>query len=114
VWNLIKELNAQGKLTPVQAVLAAPTMPSEELYDLEKDPWETNNLAKSWTGQPTLIKLRGVLEKWIEDTNDQGKQLEPSELVKNKGLTKTNSNPNVGYTLDGKPPGTADAKPAKK
>src|ERR1043166_838237 len=114
VWNLIKELTAQGKLTPVQAVLAAPTMPSEELYDLEKDPWETNNLAKSWVGQPTLIKLRGVLEKWIEDTNDQGKQLEPSELVKNKGLTKTNSNPNVGYTLDGKPPGASDVKPAKK
>src|SRR4029077_21074532 len=34
VWNLIKELAAAGKLNATQAVLAAPTMPAEELYDL--------------------------------------------------------------------------------
>ncbi len=47
VWNLIKELNAQGKLTPAQAVLAAPSMPPEEFYDLERDPHEIQNLVDS-------------------------------------------------------------------
>jgi hypothetical protein len=31
VWNLLKELDAQGKLTPEQKALTAPTMPAEEL-----------------------------------------------------------------------------------
>src|SRR5207249_6135252 len=47
VWNLLKELHAQGKLTPAQAFLTAPTMPAEELYDLEADPHEIRNLATS-------------------------------------------------------------------
>ena len=111
VWNLIKELNKEGKLTPAQAVLAAPTMPKEELYDLVADPHETNNLALRWDFQPTLLKLRGVLDQWIADTGDKGQELEPLDLVARKGLTKTNSNPNVGYTLDGKPPGAADVRP---
>ena len=111
VWNLIKELNREGKLTPAQAVLAAPTMPAEELYDLHNDPHETNNLAKSSVGAAVLQRMRDVLEKWIEETNDQGKELEPLALAANKGVTKTNTNPNTGYTLDGKPP-VAAPRPA--
>src|SRR6185436_18218237 len=34
VWKLLRELDAQGKLTPLQKVLTAPTMPAEELYDV--------------------------------------------------------------------------------
>jgi arylsulfatase A-like enzyme len=81
VWNLLQELHAQGKLTPVQEVLCRPTMPEEELYDLQADPWEINNLAGS--NQPEhqaeLKKLRGVLEKWIVDTDDQGRRPETLE-----------------------------------
>ena len=32
VWNLLKELHAQGKLTPAQEFLCQPRMPDEELY----------------------------------------------------------------------------------
>jgi arylsulfatase A-like enzyme len=75
VWNLIKELAAQDKLTPEQAVLAAPTMPEEELYDLENDPHQIKNLAKS--NQPehrrALERLSEVLTNWIEQSNDQGR-----------------------------------------
>src|SRR5262249_4589497 len=85
VWNLIKELRAAGKLTAAQAVLAAPTMPPEELYDLENDPFEIKNLAKSTDHAEVLERLRAVLEKWIDDTNDQGRQLEPPELAARKG-----------------------------
>jgi hypothetical protein len=81
VWNLLKELHAQGKLTPAQEVLCQSTMPAEELYDLQADPWEINNLAKSDQPQhqAELQKLRGVLEKWIEDTDDQGRRMETLE-----------------------------------
>jgi N-sulfoglucosamine sulfohydrolase len=77
-WSLLPQLHAQGELTPAQAFLCQPTMPEEELYELQADPWEISNLAKS--DQPehraALHRLRAVLEKWIEDTADQGRRLE--------------------------------------
>lgn len=74
VWNLLKKLNAEGKLTPVQAVLCAPRMPDEELYDLQSDPDEIHNLAtsKDPKDQAALKRLRGVMQKWIKETHDQG------------------------------------------
>ena len=90
VWNLIKELAAQDKLTPAQAVLAAPTMPEEELYDMQSDPHEIQNLTQSSKPehQEALERLRGVLTQWIEETNDQGRVPESEEVVKNAGQTK--------------------------
>jgi arylsulfatase A-like enzyme len=90
VWNLIKELAAQDKLTPVQAVLAAPTMPEEELYDMQSDPHEIQNLTQSPKPehQEALERLRGVLTQWIEETNDQGRVPESEAVVKNAGQTK--------------------------
>ncbi len=79
VWNLLKELNAQGRLTPPQSFLCRPQMPPEELYDLQTDPYEIQNVAAS--GRPehqaALQRLRAVLEKWIEQTQDQGRVPEP-------------------------------------
>ena len=88
VWNLLKELNSEGKLTPEQAQLCAATMPEEELYDLEKDPHEIHNLARDPRSQPVLQRLRQVLEKWIQDSKDQGSVFEPSDVVAREGATK--------------------------
>ena len=88
VWNLLKELDTAGQLTPLQKFLTAPTMPAEELYDEVADPYETKNLATSPEHQAALKELRGVLEKWIEESNDQGKQLEPSEIAAAEGRTR--------------------------
>jgi arylsulfatase A-like enzyme len=81
VWTLLPKLYAEGKLTPEQAVLCQPTMPEEELYDIETDPWQIKNLAASDDPQhkATLERLRGVLEKWIADTGDKGQVLETLE-----------------------------------
>jgi arylsulfatase A-like enzyme len=105
VWNFLKELHAQGKLTPEQAALCAPTMPEEELYDVKNDPHEMKNLGKAPEHQKTLERLRGVLTKWIEETNDQGRELEPADLAARKGVTKPDTHPNTGYSVDGEPPG---------
>jgi arylsulfatase A-like enzyme len=70
--NLMKELHAQGKLTPVQELFMAPRRPDEELYDLTSDPWEINNLAASPQHQATLKNMRAILDKWIKETGDMG------------------------------------------
>jgi arylsulfatase A-like enzyme len=70
--NLMKELHAQGKLTPVQELFMAPRKPDEELYDLTNDPWEINNLAASPQHQAMLKTMRAILDKWIKETGDMG------------------------------------------
>lgn len=111
VWNLLKQLHAEGKLTPLQEVLCAPAMPAEELYDLNTDPYEIHNLANSTQHQGVLKRLRGVLEKWIDESNDQGRTLEPPQLAARKGVTRQGALPNTGYSLDGETPQPAQ-KPA--
>ena len=53
------------------------------------------------------LPIEDVLKRWLADTNDQGRQLEPPELAARKGVTKPNSNPNAGYAPEA-------AKPAAK
>jgi N-sulfoglucosamine sulfohydrolase len=98
VWNLLKELDAQGQLTQTQKALTAATMPAEELYDLEADPHEIRNLATSEDPKhrATLERLREVLARWIETTDDQGRFPEPAEVVAAKGATRPGSDPNAG------------------
>jgi N-sulfoglucosamine sulfohydrolase len=76
VWNLIKELNTAGKLNPELKLFAGATKPVEELYDLTQDPWEVKNLAALPEYKETLLKLRAEVDKWMEETNDQGWQME--------------------------------------
>jgi arylsulfatase A-like enzyme len=82
VWNLLKELHAQGKLDPTQAALCAPTMPEEELFDLEADPHQIRNLAGSPEHRSVRDRLRKVLEDWIEETGDLGRRMETLEEVR--------------------------------
>ncbi|MBI4166585.1 MAG: sulfatase, partial [Acidobacteria bacterium] len=70
--RVMRDLYKQGKLTPEQALYMAQTRPPEELYDLETDQHELRNLASSAEHRDTLIHLREVLDRWIEETGDQG------------------------------------------
>ena len=102
VWNLLKELHAAGKLTPEQAFLCASNMPPQELYDLDTDPHETKNLARSPEHRAVLRRLRTALHDWIDESKDQGRELEPADLAARKGVTKDGTPPNTGYTLEPK------------
>ncbi|HVJ80572.1 MAG TPA: sulfatase [Planctomycetia bacterium] len=104
VWNLLKELHAAGKLTPAAEFLCQPTMPEEELYDTVSDPHETVNLAKDAKYQADRARLRTELEKWIEATNDGGRNQEPESLIQSKGTTRPETHPNTGYVW-GETPG---------
>ncbi|MGV3557436.1 sulfatase family protein [Larkinella arboricola] len=79
MWNLLKELNQQGKLTSAQALFVAPTKPTEELYDLQADPHELSNLAASAKHQKTRDRMRTILDTWVRETNDQGQY--PEEKI---------------------------------
>ena len=83
VIPLLRQLHKEDKLNAVQEQLLAPRMPAEELYDLENDPYEITNLAASNDPEHrrVLQQLRGALDDWIEETDDQGRRLEPPELV---------------------------------
>lgn len=80
----LHELYAAGALNPVQAAFAGPTRPAEELYDLEQDPFETNNLLHSSNPehQKALGEMRTILHQWIVETNDQGRFPETPEALK--------------------------------
>jgi hypothetical protein len=42
----------------------------EQLFDLERDPGEVRNLARSKPAEPILIEHRRLLADWLQDTND--------------------------------------------
>jgi arylsulfatase A-like enzyme len=96
VWNLLKELNAMGQLTPAQSAFCAPTMPPEELYDLFEDPHQMKNLAGTAGHAETIQRMRKTLDKWIEETHDAGVNPEPPDIAANAGNTKPL--PPLGHT----------------
>lgn len=68
VW---KDLFDQGKLNELQSRFWK-TKPSEELYDLESDPWETVNLANQPAHAETKDRLAKAQRQWLTQVNDLG------------------------------------------
>jgi arylsulfatase A-like enzyme len=83
VIPLMRELQAQGKLSGPPADLMALHGPGEELYDTAADPHEIHNLVDS--NQPehreALQRLRTALDVWMAETGDRGQWPEPPEVV---------------------------------
>lgn len=48
------------------------TKPAEELYDVERDPLELDNLAGNPVYQSKLVELRTALRQWTQDFGDLG------------------------------------------
>ena len=78
VWNLLKELDAEGKLTPLQKFLTAPTMPPEEALRRTGRSLRNGQSRQLTRASKVLVELRTAVDRWIEDSNDQGQQLEPA------------------------------------
>ena len=53
----------------------------EELYDLENDLFELNNLSENADYKAELYKLSNVLDKWLEEIDDLGR-IPEKELFK--------------------------------
>jgi uncharacterized sulfatase len=68
----IRRLHAAGGLVGPQKIFLTPAKPTEELYDLQADPHEVQNLAESPALQPVLKRMRSVHEDWMDRTIDVG------------------------------------------
>ena len=81
IHHLMNKLSREDRLTPAQQALVEP-LPKEELYDLEADPFEINNLAASPAHQDALAEMRQALDGWLTAIDDQGLKPDSPELVK--------------------------------
>ncbi|WP_158966496.1 sulfatase [Paraglaciecola sp. L3A3] len=72
----------QGKLSPVQARYFNATKPVEELYDIQKDPHQINNLATNSDFNSELLRHRKLLQDWIVTTDDKGAYPESETAIK--------------------------------
>ncbi|MBN1483074.1 sulfatase [candidate division KSB1 bacterium] len=81
VLRLMRRLAAAGELNEAQARFFASMRPEEEFYDLQVDPFEIHNLAGTADVQGELKKLRAILEKWIQQTGDQGEEKEDPAIA---------------------------------
>lgn len=73
----LRRLHAEGNLNDVQELFFRETKPFEELYDLEADPHELNNLAGSSEHQQLLERMRAAHLEWAQRTVDTGLMPEP-------------------------------------
>ena len=77
----LREAHKADSLNELQERLLFSLMrPVEELYDLQNDPHELNNLASDAAHQSTLKDLRTRLNDWMESTGDQGRESESAEM----------------------------------
>ncbi len=76
----LRKLYATGRLNKEQAQWLAPTKPAEELYDVQNDPYELQNLVNRPELQDTLFLLRKLLNEWLVTSEDLGRYPE-KELV---------------------------------
>ncbi len=68
IWH---EMHKSGKLNDAQSKFWQ-TKPAEELYDLNNDRDEINNLAKSKEHEDIIKRLRRSHVKWVKDVRDIG------------------------------------------
>ncbi|MCF6314597.1 MAG: sulfatase [Verrucomicrobiales bacterium] len=78
---LMRDLQAQGKLSGPPSVLMASQRPKEELYDLQEDPYEIHNLAHSPDHSVIKTRLSKELDTWMDRINDQGRTPESKEIT---------------------------------
>ena len=77
----LRKLYKANQLNEIQQLFMAPAKPKEELYDLEIDPYEINNLASDVNYKTILEEHRAQLNKWLEEYPDYGQKRESEEVM---------------------------------
>jgi uncharacterized sulfatase len=88
ITKTTRELLQEGKLTPLQAGLFEAPRPVEELYDLQKDPLEIDNLADDPEFAGILQEMRAYHRQWMKESKDMG--LIPEPILEEMGKTYGN------------------------
>ncbi len=76
----IHRLHEEGELKGPQKIFFQKAKPPEEFYDLEKDPYEINNIIESEKHAGRIVKMRKVIGDWIASTGDLG-DIPEEELI---------------------------------
>lgn len=70
--HVMRRQKKEGSLSALEMIFFADKKPEEELYDLENDPDELNNLAKSPEFVEVLRDMRMKELQWISQNRDRG------------------------------------------
>jgi arylsulfatase A-like enzyme len=87
LW-VLRKLEAEDELDPVQAQYLSSSKPPEELYDCRDDPHQVENVVDSMADREVLDRLRNVLDDWVTRTDDQGRFPEYPEATHYYETTK--------------------------
>ena len=82
VKPLMRKLKAEGRLSGAALDLMKP-FPDEMLFDVESDPHEIQNLARSADPEhrAALHRMRTAMDTWMVESGDRGHIAEPPEIV---------------------------------
>lgn len=72
IMQELLRLKKAGQLTAVQRLWFRESKPGEELFDLQNDPFELNNLANNKKYEKKLLELRLACNRWTTEINDTG------------------------------------------
>lgn len=78
VWEKAAEMNEENAFWKERYV----TRPAIEFYDLEKDPWERNNLANDPKYAKRIAKMHAELLNWMAEQGDTGAALDNQNSVR--------------------------------
>jgi uncharacterized sulfatase len=92
VWKSWLDKAASGDQFAAQQVYKFQHRPAEELYDMEEDPYEMNNLLAAESVDAAILakrnELRDKLDAWMASQGDRGQETELAardRLLKNSG-----------------------------
>jgi len=77
-----RRLHQEGKLSAVQDFMWSETRVPEELYDLESDPHEIENLAADPSFASVLQRHQQILRSWVRKTDDKGQYPETADSLR--------------------------------
>ncbi len=95
-----RRLDAEGKLDGAHAFFIAPAKPVEELYDIQNDPDELNNLAADPQYADVLNRMRKAHLQWVKETRDLGLLPEQEMRERAKDSTEYEYGRSDDYNLD--------------
>jgi hypothetical protein len=82
-----EKLHVAGRLTGPPARFFAPRKPVEELYDVQRDPWQVHNLAADPAYAGELARLRSALYAQMRSAGDLGLLPERELHARAAGMT---------------------------
>ena len=97
IMQELLRLNEQGKLDKNQAQWFRSQKPLEELFDIENDPYELENLSADPKYSEKLQDLRKEMDSWLSEFNDLGLMPE-DQLIKEfwpEGIQPTTKAPTI-------------------